>query len=118
MQFDAIQYMVFQEYKKNGYLESWTFLNNKLSHLYIDKVQTIFDLAEIGLINTEIAEAQEILRESNIFINKQHVLGLELADIVIRVMNFCSRKGINLESAIIEKHEINFKRDKLHGKKI
>lgn len=46
-----------------------------------------------------------------------HGVPSELADIVIRVMDFCEAEGINLEEAIIEKLEYNETRSYMHGKK-
>ncbi len=33
-------------------------------------------------------------------------------------MNFMSRKGLDLQSAIEQKHEVNMKRGYLHGKDV
>lgn len=41
----------------------------------------------------------------------------ELADCVIRILDACGYYGINLEAAIIEKHEFNKARPYKHGKK-
>ena len=41
----------------------------------------------------------------------------ELADIAIRLFDFCSRRGINLENEIIEKMAYNVTRPARHNKK-
>jgi NTP pyrophosphatase (non-canonical NTP hydrolase) len=41
----------------------------------------------------------------------------ELADIVIRVLDIAARKGIDIEKAILEKHEYNKTRPYKHGGK-
>jgi NTP pyrophosphatase (non-canonical NTP hydrolase) len=41
----------------------------------------------------------------------------EMADIVIRVMDLCAFKGINLEGHIKAKMRYNSMREKMHGKK-
>lgn len=41
----------------------------------------------------------------------------ELADIVIRCFDMADAFGIDLEAAILEKHEFNKTRPYLHGKK-
>lgn len=106
MDFKKIQTLVFQEYQKNGYLEEWT-VNDLLT-------QRKIDIAEIGLITTECAEAMEECRNEQL----DGSLAYELADIVIRTLNFATRNKINLEPFILEKHKRNMRRDKLHGRKI
>jgi len=39
--------------------------------------------------------------------NKPEGIPAELADIVIHVMDYCEHEGIDLEKAILEKHEYN-----------
>ena len=106
MDLGEIQALVFEEYKKNGYLEEWT-VKDELT-------QRKIDIAEIGLITTECAEAIEECRNEQL----DGSLAYELADIVIRTLNFATRKQINLEAFILEKHKRNMRRDKLHGRKI
>lgn len=107
MNLSEIQKLVFEEYKENGYLEMWNSTPKELGWMA--------DLAEVGLFDTEIGEADECIRDGNYSEDK---LGLELADIIIRVLNFASRKGISIESCVIKKHTINCNRGKLHGRKI
>jgi len=101
MEFSEIQKLVYSEYKKNGFEEEF------------NKHDAIGDIAELGLITTEISEAIETIRYSN---TRKH-LCFELADIVIRVLNFANRKGINLEFFIQQKNDINQQRNKFHGNK-
>ena len=42
----------------------------------------------------------------------------ELADTVIRIMDMCAHYGIDLEAAILEKHEYNKSRPYKHGGKV
>ena len=104
VEFDELMLIVFGEYVKNGYLDSWTAENKD--------VQRKFDIAELGLVTTEVAEAMEEVRDDD-----DIKLGLELADIMIRTMNFAKRKGINLQEYIMSKHKVNMRREKLHGRK-
>lgn len=103
MEFDDIQKMVFYEYVENGYLEMWNKGNKKINNI-----------AELGLITTEVAEAIECIRENK----SKDELELELADIIIRVLNFASRHNIKLRQIIINKHMANIFRGKLHGKQV
>ena len=114
MNLKEIQSLVYQEYIKNGYLDMWTFDTNPNTY---SKIQRIFDLAEIGLWNTETAETQEDTRKHGypLLLEKW---GEECADVIIRVLNFASRKGIDVESEILNKHQKNLERGKNHGKEI
>jgi len=104
---ETLQDAVYGEYELNGYVEMW---NSSRPDLVMLKS----DIAELGLIATEITEAQENIRDNN-----YEKLPFELADIIIRVLNFAKRKGIiNLTEVIIEKHEINLQREKLHKRSV
>lgn len=95
---EEIQQLVYTEYCKNGFKEKF------------EQHKEIGDIAELGLIVTEISEVIECIRQDDAITN----IGFELADIIIRVMNFANRKGIDLESFIIEKNKINQNRGKYH----
>jgi len=101
MDFLELQKKVYEEYIKNGFQDKF---NEK---------GAIGDIAELGLITTEIGEAIESIRDDN-----REELCFELADIVIRVMNICNRKGIDLGTWILKKNDLNLSRDKFHGRKI
>ncbi len=106
---DEIQKRVHKEYTKNGYLKKWTATNKQ--------DQPIFDVAELGLIGTEVSEAMEEIRKKDVDEEERlTALGFEMADIIIRAMNFCSRKGIRVSFHIIDKDIINSERGELHGK--
>jgi hypothetical protein len=114
MQIRELQNLLYHEYVKNGYRDLWTFrfdidLENNVH------IQKIFDLAEIGLFDTEIAELKEEIRKKEV---NWDCVKEECSDIIIRVLNFCSRKGIFLEDSLLSKNEKNFNREKLHGKDI
>ena len=66
----------------------------------------------IALMRSELSEALEALRVPDM----PHV-GEELADTVIRIMDFCEARGIDLEEQIIRKMAINNKRPHRHGGK-
>ena len=109
-----IQSLVFQEYESNGYLKMWTDTENP--NLYTQR-QRLLDIAEIGLINTEVSEAMEAVRKFG-YPMLLDELGEELSDVIIRVMNVASRKGISLEPYLINKHKKNLERGKNHGKEV
>ncbi len=66
----------------------------------------------IALMHSELSEALEDLRHGR----DKHV-GVELADCVIRVMDFAEAREIDLEKEILKKIEKNKKRKYKHGKK-
>jgi len=107
-----VQALVYEEYKKNGYLERW----NKAEKVLNETMGAgeIASLAEIGLFSTEKAESMEALRDKD----EKGELGSELADIIIRVLNFASRKGLDMERELLRKHERNMAREHLHGRHI
>jgi len=109
MEFSQVVELVFNEYIKNGYLVKWQSAQDILG----TKDGAIVDIAELGLVATELSEAMEDVRKGN----AKH-LGEELADIIIRVLNFASRKEIDLEEEILKKHTVNMEREYLHGKEI
>lgn len=100
---EKLQKLVYEEYVVNGYEARWKSCGDG----------DLADIAEIGLIGTEVTEAIEAVRLQREF------LAEELADIIIRTMNFATRKGIfNLSDVIVQKHQKNMKRGKLHGKRV
>lgn len=72
----------------------------------------------IALMHSELSEALEAIRKTqdHCVIESGNVAE-ELADCVIRIMDYCESKGINLGKAIVEKHEYNRTREYKHGKK-
>lgn len=72
------------------------------------------------LMHTEISEAVEALRAGNPESKKipghSHVAE-ELADVVIRVLDYCGKHNINIGAAITAKHEYNRSRPYRHGGK-
>lgn len=72
------------------------------------------------LMHCEISEAVEALREGNpesVKIPGHSNVAEELADTVIRIMDYCGKHEINLGAAIIAKHEYNRGREYKHGGK-
>ncbi len=68
----------------------------------------------IALMHSELSEALEELRKKDC---NMRLVGEELADCVIRVMDFCGARGIDLEEEILKKIKKNRKRPFKHGKK-
>jgi len=113
---NEIQTLLKEEYVQNGYMDMWCL------DLYQTDLpsmsQRIYDLAEIGLWTTEVAEALEDTRKKTDNDELRAKWAEEGADVIIRVLNFFTRKEIDAEKAIIEKHHKNMNRGKLHGKEV
>ena len=91
---------------------------------YDGKPRTKLEL--ISLMHCELSEAVEEIRKDKLPIDIP-VSGLnlgkpvgelvELADVVIRIMDYCEYHGLDLENAIQLKHEYNQTRSHRHGGK-
>ncbi|MHA1437904.1 MAG: hypothetical protein ACTSPD_10035 [Promethearchaeota archaeon] len=66
----------------------------------------------IALMHSELSEALEELRHNNL-----SSTGEELADCIIRIMDFCEGRKINLENILLKKMKYNKTRPYKHGKK-
>lgn len=66
----------------------------------------------VALIHSELSEALEGMRKDDWDNVKE-----ELADVVIRIMDFCEARGIDLEQNILMKIEKNKTRSFRHGGK-
>lgn len=102
MHLKTIQDLVRLEYIKNGFEDRWNAINDKV----------MADVAEIGLVAEEVGEAMHAIRHPE---DPNTSIEEECADIAIRLMNFCNRKGIGLEEEILKKNKINLQRPLLHG---
>lgn len=74
----------------------------------------------IALMHSELSEALEALRHPDrLDDHLPHLdpVGVELADVVIRIFDYCGRHGIDLEKCVLEKMAYNEGRSHKHGGK-
>ena len=80
------------------------------------------DVECIALMMCECAEAIEEIRSSRLGYyevdGKPEGIAVEIADLVIRALDFAEARGYDLESIIAKKHEYNKLRPYKHGKKL
>jgi len=74
-----------------------------------------------ALIHCEVSEAVEEYRNSspNVYLkeDKPEGIGIELADVIIRVLDYCAREKIDIDNCLTIKHEYNKTRPYRHGGK-
>lgn len=95
---------------------------NAVDHGWWDSQRSAGEL--LMLVVSEVSEAFEEIRNGHAMTETYYSEGgkmegvpSELADVVIRVMDLCEYYGIDLESAIAEKHNFNKTRPYKHGGK-
>jgi len=76
----------------------------------------------IALMHSELSEALEAIRHDGYNTPSEHTpecsqVAEEMADVVIRVMDFCEARNISLGEAIVLKSAFNADRPYKHGKK-
>lgn len=83
------------------------------------------DLECIMLMVSELAEAAEEIRGHDFSAyevyykeGKPEGVSVELADCVLRILDFCGSRSIDLENVLKIKHEYNKTRSYKHGKKL
>ena len=74
----------------------------------------------IALMHSELSEALEAMRKpdrKDEHLPDEDAVGLELADCVIRIFDYCGRFDIDLEDLIVKKMDYNDNRSHMNGGK-
>ena len=78
----------------------------------------------LALIHSELSEALEEYRDGRkpdevyYCSGKPEGVPIELADAIIRILDYCAFAGIDIDKAISDKHEYNKSRPYKHGGKV
>lgn len=119
--------------RKNGFWEDWDILTGNHSEHYIppdlrNRLQLMFMNEKLMLIVSEAAEAMEGIRKNGLQpddkLTHRPNLSVELADIIIRCIDFAEGIGLHdndgnneVITVVMEKINMNAKREYKHGGK-
>lgn len=95
------------------------FENAKAHGFWPENIADRNEAEMIALMHSELSEALEGLRHGNPpsdHIPEYSAVEEELADCIIRILDFCEAKGIRIGEAIIAKMNFNASRPFKHGK--
>jgi len=123
---DVVNYLAkeFHENAKNkGFWEDLDGMLNELPFKYHQRLELMAISEKLLLINTEISELYEGIRDPKLSDAMDHHcpnftnFEIEVADIIYRTLDLAKRFHLRIGEALIAKHEFNKTREYKHGKK-
>lgn len=93
---------------------------NAVSHGWWEEARSFPEI--IALVHSELSEALEEYRRNHgvtevYGVTKPEGVPIELADAIIRILDYCGYAGIDIVAALERKHEYNKTRPYRHGGK-
>lgn len=108
--------------RQKGFYEKEEVITTLMSSMKFSKQHAIkpirdaFLSQKLFLVNCEVSEAGESIRNNNYGLEKKDTFEDEIADSIIRLLDICGYLDIDIEKQIKWKMKYNSKRKKLHGK--
>ena len=92
---------------------------NAVAHGWWDEERSFGDI--LALCHSELSEALEQYRDEKPLVyevnGKPEGIAVEMADAVIRILDWAGKAGVDMEQIILQKHEYNKTRPYRHGGK-
>lgn len=98
----------------------WSLIEELKTHKRFKEIEVIWKLSRIGLMHSEASEAIEGIRKNlpDDHLPNRSMEVAELADVVIRIMDFAGAYDLPLAEVILEKMAYNSGRPFMHGDKL